>query len=357
VLDTIRDCIKLPSVDDETPDQTGLRILLDGAQPEFRDMVVKFNNWLHFADTIQTSEKLKYPDLFNGYEAKDANVELAEALTSFDYIRPHWVELNIIKYSLFTLGEKWDTTDILDAANALFQSLESKNLLENFKIIGGLPLNNQGNDSRYQMIMKAESFRRWGRHAPIHQFWLEVICGGKVEQLRYYLTNMLVFNVIPLLISRVLHRNQNDALDLAHEIMQLHGFTKFVQADYFKAHPGYAPNYFESIAIYAIQRNLPDSTAIIHAVLHDKDGKERAAIPFLLDCHAKFRPFSRHNILQNVVGPGPYSPEEQGQLETIWYHQLFSKYMRNFELDMGLNMSFYMKSDEALSDLIVAGLD
>ncbi|KAJ1972019.1 hypothetical protein H4R34_005549 [Dimargaris verticillata] len=151
-------------------------------------MVVKFNNWLNFNIFEQGRKKLKYPDLFNGYEAKDANVELAEALTSLDYIRPYRVELDGLKHSLFRLGEKWDKKDILDAVKALFQSLESENLLENFKII-------------------------------------EVICGGNVKQLRYYLTNMLVFNVIPLLISWVLHRNQDDALDLAREIMQLDGFT------------------------------------------------------------------------------------------------------------------------------------
>ncbi|KAJ1976384.1 hypothetical protein H4R35_002728 [Dimargaris xerosporica] len=74
--------------------------------------------------------------------------------------------------------------------------LDSDDLLQNFENIinqaSAAQQGNQGTNSENQTLMTTGDAQSMNPRAFLYQFWLEVIGGGEIEQLRYYLTNVLL---------------------------------------------------------------------------------------------------------------------------------------------------------------------
>ncbi|KAJ1971495.1 hypothetical protein H4R34_005725 [Dimargaris verticillata] len=339
----MREYLSLPNKR-ERADLAGLRTLLDGAQFEFRDMVYRFRHWINSDSDTQLSEKLKYPDLFQDYERKKVSKDLYDTLWYDGPYRTQLINLNEITHGLFRLGEQPDIRDVLANVEALFAALKSEKLPENFKFIGGLPREGEHFEPDFwpQMVDDAQKTRDY--HVFLHQFWVEFVCDGNDDKLRYYLTNMLVFNVIPLIISQVLHRKKVDALNLAHKIMQLDGFTNFVKAARFEAHPGYAPNYFEFIMIYAMQQ-YPSSAEFLHKKILKVT---KIDAQFIGECLVLVPDAYHSGNLQAEIGSQSLENLSEDQQKKVRCHQILLKYMRNVNLGSELAMhvdSFFMKSN------------
>ncbi|KAJ1970490.1 hypothetical protein H4R34_006043, partial [Dimargaris verticillata] len=203
---------------------------------------------------------------------------------------------------LFSIGRTFDIGIIVDVIKALFEELNSDDLLANFRTLaeqkGPAQQDNQDVDSTNRVTIKNipvayENFREF-----LFRFWLEIIGGDNVDQLRYYLTNMLVFDTIPLIISQVLESRRYDkAVDLAQQISQLPAYTDFV-AEHFQpkpnhlesvdvhpatapnlfelasVYPAIVPNYFEFIMFYVTKRYGP--VDVVRTAHLDADGRERS---------------------------------------------------------------------------------
>ncbi|KAJ1975338.1 hypothetical protein H4R34_004378, partial [Dimargaris verticillata] len=261
VYDPLLGYLNLPKVQGDRA-FVGLYILLTGAQFELRDMIIKFRNWMRSGENGRESMALKYPDLFTGRIPQPKSEELlANPWSRGDYMTK-WVDLGGIKHGLFQLGKQSKIGYIITVVKMFLRALNSEDLLKNFEIIGGLAPHEQGLNHQARPATVATSPR--DVRVSTYQFWLEAIGSNDVKRLRYYLTNMLLFNVVPLIISQVLHRNQEEALALVNDLMQLPDFIKFTQADPFKTDPLNAPNYFEFIVMHEIRRKPPGYEAFIN---------------------------------------------------------------------------------------------
>ncbi|KAJ1966998.1 hypothetical protein H4R35_006842, partial [Dimargaris xerosporica] len=103
-------------------------------------------------------------------------------------------------------------------------------------------------------------------HAFVLHFWLEVIDGNDLEQLCYFLCNVLTFNTIPWIIGQMLEsRGHPEALKLAQAIGEMIGSTPAAQA-----YSEFKPNYFEFIVVYATARQLKNYKEVVYGTHYDK---------------------------------------------------------------------------------------
>ncbi|KAJ1972797.1 hypothetical protein H4R34_005287 [Dimargaris verticillata] len=210
------------------------------------------------------AHEISAPDLFLAYPFR--NVAIPKFVRSWKLPRFHRkpISPNRIKHGLVNLGlvnsdHKPDITRIVDVVKSLFEAIGSGNLLTNFQDLAkeaskdyqaskNLALTNPSAITPGQLLSKK-------LHALIYRFWVEVIGGNNEKQLRYYLRNLLAFNVIPGIIGQVLGSSKSseydDALELARQISETPGVTRAIQ-DY----PQNTPNYFEFIMVYAIESQL-----------------------------------------------------------------------------------------------------
>ncbi|KAJ1973786.1 hypothetical protein H4R35_003935 [Dimargaris xerosporica] len=138
-------------------------------------------------------------------------------------------------------------------------------------------------------------------YAFVHQFWLEVIGDDNAKQLRYYLSNMLVFDIIPHIIGQALESGERDkaskkALKLAEEISQLDGIAKFAQDYSVKK-----PNYFEFIMLYATKRKFND----LGTLLPEAQRRGEVKIEFLINCFRGLRQQSSVADWDRILGFQP----------------------------------------------------
>ncbi|KAJ1980890.1 hypothetical protein H4R35_000932 [Dimargaris xerosporica] len=228
----------------------------------FRKITLMFLKYVYHSargiTNVPNKFDAKYPDLFLKYPFRNVAIpSFAEPWVELSYIGAN-VSPNEVKHSLANLGVKPNIERIVGVVVALFEAVYSDNLLKNFQVITdsvmpvqkdiqGTSSPNQG--SEVTIEVRPENFRAF-----VCQFWLQVIGNNNVVQLRYFLSNLLAFNVIPGIIGQVLEsETPTDALHLAEQIHNIPGVTK-VTEDF----SGNAPNYFEFIMIYATERQLDE---------------------------------------------------------------------------------------------------
>ncbi|KAJ1973743.1 hypothetical protein H4R35_003959 [Dimargaris xerosporica] len=173
--------------------------------------------------------------------------------------------IQLLKHSLFSLGHNFGVERTVDVIAAFFEVLRSDGLLKAFQAKAEQAQKEY--DDSQNVEPPSQSSMAPGRvlalkyRAYVYQLWLEVVGGNDAGQLRYYLRNLLVFQMIPGIIGQVLesathgntvdHTKYADALTLAEQIHQIPRFTEIA-----KAYRKNAPNYFEFIMIYATERKL-----------------------------------------------------------------------------------------------------
>ncbi|KAJ1973163.1 hypothetical protein H4R35_004260, partial [Dimargaris xerosporica] len=247
----------------------GLHTLLDGVQVPLRQMA--YSSQLYLWDKRLGNSKLPdyfestYPQLFGKYPFPD--------VTTLDFALP-WINVQLtevtvspdrLKHSLFNLGRNLGVERTVGVIAAFFEVLRSDGLLNAFQVkveqVQKEYDDSQNVEPPNQSSMTPDQVLALKYRAYVYRFWLEVIGNNNVNQLRYYLRNLLVFQVIPGIIGQVLesathgntvdHTKYTDALTLAKQIHQIPCFAKIA-----KTYRQNAPNYFEFILIYATERKL-----------------------------------------------------------------------------------------------------
>ncbi|KAJ1981326.1 hypothetical protein H4R35_000762 [Dimargaris xerosporica] len=233
----------------EQPDVVGLHTLIAGTQIDYRYMTHKFKEYLEsialgWIDTSSVDEE-EYPDLFRKYLFRDSDLtpfKVPRFNIWFETIDPFQIKHDFVSTISGTYSDF-----IIDYVKALFKVLNSDGLVNNFKAIADLgskkqqagqnidsASQKQQDDSNMDSIDEMPSVTNKALtknfDAYMHWMWLEVIGGQNAERLRYYLRNMMVFNVIPRILGQVLESSQersnafNKALGLAkvfHRLTQL----------------------------------------------------------------------------------------------------------------------------------------
>ncbi|KAJ1969783.1 hypothetical protein H4R35_006049 [Dimargaris xerosporica] len=126
-----------------------------------------------------------------------------------------------------------DIERIFEVIEAFLEMLNSPNLLDNFRTIVMQALRKQqgsrGHASNHQEVWFRDMLYSRDFDAFIHRFWLEVIGGGNIDQLRYYFKAMLAISAIPCILNMMLPANNYDkALALAKRIHLIPGFIDVI---------------------------------------------------------------------------------------------------------------------------------
>ncbi|KAJ1974712.1 hypothetical protein H4R35_003487 [Dimargaris xerosporica] len=153
--------------------------------------------------------------------------------------------------------------------------LTKPDLLANFQAIGDSV--SQGSQdvastSQPPLLLAVDPVQPQYFYASMHRFWFEAIGGGDVNQLRYDLSNMLVYDVILHIISQALESGKpREALNLAEQLGRIGGAKRFV-----KDYDVNAPNYFEFIMLYATDHEFVEK--LRHRFLHSVYEREAVAV-------------------------------------------------------------------------------
>ncbi|KAJ1971009.1 hypothetical protein H4R34_005878 [Dimargaris verticillata] len=289
--------------------QVGLRTLLDGAQLEYRGITHSFISYLSFAASDPTGGRdtfeLDFPDLFQKYTFQQLDLP--------PFVAP-WLEVEYderaaspdnVMHSLINLGSRSGNKYIVAVIKALFEMLGSPELLASFQaLVGPVP----GAQQNFRAFM--------------HQLWLEVIGGGKGDQLQCFLGNMLAKDVIPGIVSQMLRSGRHaEALSLAKQLGTIDGFVQAVDA-----YPENAPNLFEFVVIYATARRLDGLDTLLPAA--QRSGS--ADVQMLYNCFEEAGPNSPWKALVRTFHLEPLADAAAWQLANeVQCKPLVSKYMRN----------------------------
>ncbi|KAJ1968837.1 hypothetical protein H4R35_006314 [Dimargaris xerosporica] len=213
--------------------------------------------------------------------------------------------------------------------------LKDGDLLANFKaIVKDVSTRQQGSHSVGSTVqapaesnpLPPQTYREY-----MYRFWLEVICGNKLEKLRHYLGHLLAFQVIPGMIYQMLEFGWNaKALKLAAQVSHVQAFKWVVNL--FTQNP---PNYFEFIIMYALKRRPENFEDLIHAAYRDmggEDDEKKAVIQTLYNCHKRFDS-SHWEILGTMFGLTAHPDYSTYQYNTdVFCRSRLWKYVQDFEL-------------------------
>ncbi|KAJ1976524.1 hypothetical protein H4R34_003951 [Dimargaris verticillata] len=307
--------------------EVGLRTLLDGAQLEYRGLTGKFLEYIYFVVSNENSKQEYFVDHFPGLFQNDLfwELDLPPFVASWISIQlqEHDIPPNNVQHSLANLGLTSGPKYIVGVIKALFAMLKNKDdLLKEFEaMVQQVPEEPQGDqdvastdqasaaivgsepdEAQVDQVVvltdqkqkeRAQALSREFR-AFIDRFWLEVIGGGKKEQLCYFLSNMLAFDVIPRILGQVLESgNYDKALELARQVSQLPDFTEFV-----KECQANAPNYFEFIMMYATMQKLDG----FEALLPDAQRDGNVDVSFLYNCFEGFEEDFSLDVWKDIFG-------------------------------------------------------
>ncbi|KAJ1983980.1 hypothetical protein H4R34_000940 [Dimargaris verticillata] len=303
--------------------QVGLRTLLDCAQIEFRATFTTVLSYYLSRDGVKNSSPQEYvdtyPNLFQKFTLAGSDIPTDSLQKIKANIQYKYVLARSTSHSLANLALNSDVTFILKVIVALFEALESPQLLENFRAIAeqmwpelqddqGVNSNdlaptaadpaqsdnfhaiakqllsklqgNQGASSNSHVPTAMDPSRSYPFYVFMYRIWLEIIGGNDVNQLRYYLSHMLAFRVIPHIIGQMIEHGQHaKALELAGKAARTAG-VKWV-AEQFDSN---APNYFEFIVQYAAIPYTPNNFDLIYYAYLGNEGKEKIDVQFLYDC-------------------------------------------------------------------------
>ncbi|KAJ1976467.1 hypothetical protein H4R35_002684 [Dimargaris xerosporica] len=214
---------------------------------------------------IEVRDQLEreFPDLFQKYSFR--------GLVLPDFVQPWLLGFEAVLYqdrtdhSLHSLGRRLNIAKLLRVIEALFSVVTSDDLLDNIRAMteqamqeqqGTLATNTISSMPEAIEPVQLQHFKPF-----VYWFWLKVIGGGNIDQLRYYLGNLLALRTIPYIFAEMLQSGKNDdALKLAQSVSQLPGFIQAVSA-----YPANAPNYFEFIVMYAIGWQVAGYVDLAHA--------------------------------------------------------------------------------------------
>ncbi|KAJ1979459.1 hypothetical protein H4R35_001503, partial [Dimargaris xerosporica] len=322
--------LDLPNVKG-SPTLVGLHTLIDGAVIEYRALTLKVSNYLKPSATNslfgQNTYEEMYPDLFQKYKFRELDQEalvMLPAESGCERLYP-----NGISHSLANLGLTFKTKYLVTVVEMLFDILSELDLLENFQSMVNSASQGQqagqNKETASQTSIEAAGTIVKSSRALMSQFWLKVINGNDSKMLRYYLCNMLAFDVIPRMIGQVLVSDTrgDKALKLAKQLRQIDGIKQVV-----KDYDVNAPNYFEFIMLFATRRGLKKYPAL--AAKAKRQGKVNAQLWY--DCYESiYSPNPLHAWqsifkLQPFTGTSSWSSEDHARCNALPH-----KYMRSLD--------------------------
>ncbi|KAJ1981691.1 hypothetical protein H4R34_001973 [Dimargaris verticillata] len=337
-----------------SPTAVGLHTLIDGAQIELRRMTRSL--LMHLASISwdannQPSPVEKtFPDWFQKYTFRD------QAIPQF--VDP-WIDVtfytaqvspNSVKHSLANLGQEYGINPIIAVVKALIGVVNSPDLLVNFQTIvrtaAPVHLDEQGVDSADRTSTAIDQALPTDFRAFMLQFWLEVVGNDKTEQLHYFLSNLLAFDVIPRIIGQQLESHRHaEALTLALRISQYPDFIKMIEP--FSTN---APNYFEFIVMYATERKLNRFPGLVR--LAQRLGN--VDVQSIFNCFAYPKPEFPWTALE-LMFQLERSSDNRKQLQRapVQCTPLSSKYKRSLFINSTPVVFVTTVSDEDWSDLYV----
>ncbi|KAJ1979415.1 hypothetical protein H4R35_001522 [Dimargaris xerosporica] len=179
-------------------------------------------------------------------------------------------------------------------------------------------------------------------------YWLNIIGGGDVDQLRYYLRDMLAFNVIPGIISQALTSGEHHdkALEIALQISRIPVIERFAKNCRVNA-----LNYFEFIMLYATKNELDG----LDTLLPDAQQKGDVNFQFLYNCiratesTLDLSAWETHFELQPFTDNDSMSVEDRARCTA-----LSSQYNRGFAISKD-TVNLYYLDGEDISDLYMPG--
>ncbi|KAJ1974623.1 hypothetical protein H4R35_003527, partial [Dimargaris xerosporica] len=230
------------------------------------------------------------------------------------------------KHSLLNLGHSFGVERTVDVIAAFFEVLRSDGLLKAFQAKAE-QVQKEYDDSQNveppsQSSMTPDRVLALKYRAYVYQLWLEVIGGNDADQLRYYLRNLLVFQVIPGIISQALAAGKYaDAMGLAKQIHQSPGVTPDDEAARKDA-----PSYFALIMVYAAQLRFDGFQGLLPVV---KDAGEVDA-EFLCHCNEGYKAGSPWHVFGSVLNlHGPENPDTWHQKNEARCYSVKLKYSRS----------------------------
>ncbi|KAJ1978070.1 hypothetical protein H4R34_003341 [Dimargaris verticillata] len=282
----------------------GLHTLLDGAQAELGYMVHKILKYLGFGRQSrhdkQDKFELQYPDLFPKALFRERAIpQLVEPWLAgrFDQSFRH----DKAQHSLSKLGKDLGINYCFAVIDALFEVLKNPDLLQSFEAITNKVL--PGQQGKRDIVLDGQASAATNPapsqdvNAFIGSFWLKVIGNGDVKQLRYFLVNMLVFQIIPNIFRQMMDVNEyTDALKLAQQISKIPGFAWAV-----KACRGNAPNYFEHIMIHAACQE----SRVADSIFHDAKSAGNVDVDLVYKCLKGYESNSPFQVLKGIFSLEP----------------------------------------------------
>ncbi|KAJ1975702.1 hypothetical protein H4R35_003029 [Dimargaris xerosporica] len=178
---------------------------------------------------------------------------------------------NDVKHSLANLGLKFNNGYIVGVVGEFFKVLGNGDLRKSFETIADLSAQEPSTiedvaSTEKDPAEEARMLQIREHRGYLYDLWLKVIDHDEKNQLRYYLENLLAYNVIPRIIGQVLESDIYEidlklakqhkyemALDLAKQLHQLDGVKRVIAAC-----PENAPNYYEFILLYMTQQKPQD---------------------------------------------------------------------------------------------------
>ncbi|KAJ1974530.1 hypothetical protein H4R34_004687, partial [Dimargaris verticillata] len=247
----IRSRLGLPNVQG-SPTFVGLRTLLDFSLSHLGLMAFMFLDYFDPQTDFSTRMgfELYFPDIFQKYSFRGLAIpEFVEPWLSgtFADIRTQ----DQILHENDHLVSWSDVHNLFAVIEALFEVVSSPDLLAHFRTIAEQAsqeqYTNPGTDSIDPTSEPTGPAQLQNLKAFVYRFWVEVIGGGNIDQLRYFLSNALAMQIIPYMLADMLLSDMSsNALELAQRVSQLPGFIQVVNA-----YPANAPDYFEFILIFA----------------------------------------------------------------------------------------------------------
>ncbi|KAJ1974904.1 hypothetical protein H4R35_003398, partial [Dimargaris xerosporica] len=376
-----------------SPELVGLHTLLDGAQIEYRAMILNFIDYLNdlaqnvidddsYEDDMDADDndgdinmddddddansyERFYPELFQKYIFRELDWQSLVDQQIIEAIQDECVPPDQVRHSLANLGLTSGTKYIVKAVAELFNVLNSHDLLNNFQAIVSLSSQELQGDLAKSATRKplvkigrvlSKKFRAFTNH-----FWLNVIGRGNVDQLRYYLRNLLAFDVIPRIIGQVLESRKHNvkafakALELAEQFNPLVKQRGEVEGgeQAIEDYGGNTPNYFEFIMLYVTLRELEG----FQALLPDAQKKGGVVVDFWYKCYSTLGQNDSLSVWGDIFDlkrSNDYNWSLQNQADC---KPLLAKYQRSFfSIDSYLVSAFFLDGEDT-SDFFVLDQD
>ncbi|KAJ1975029.1 hypothetical protein H4R34_004492 [Dimargaris verticillata] len=190
-----------------------------------------------------------------------------------------------------------ETGELVTVIEALVVVVNSAALLDNFELIAAQASQAQqghlDRDSNRHALTATGPAQPHDFGAFMYRFWLVIIGGNSIDQLRYYLNHVLANQVIPNIFVRLLESDKHaEALALARGVSRIHGLARAA-----RAYPANALNYFELIVLYVTSRRCNGFEVLVRDI-HDAGSIDLQSLYW---CYEGYERDSWWSIFETII--------------------------------------------------------